>query len=295
MRRRLAAMTATALLGLAAAAPRPAAAYVRYATGAGVPFAWPQRCVSLTAYPDALTDLPSDHTLAEATAAAAAWTSEVSCTSLAITVTGSSAAPPASLYDGRSTLRFRTDDWCPSADGGQPCYDPEAMAITTLFVHADGFIRDADIEVNATNFTWADLVSDPDPTASKQDLRNTLTHELGHLIGLDHPCYLPTGQPRPVDDQGQPVPDCDAAPAEVRESTLYPSSDTGDLSKRTLSDDDRRAVCDIYPAAAGPTMCAATDGDDGGWGCQAAGTGRPAGAAALLLGLALLARARRRG
>jgi MYXO-CTERM domain-containing protein len=57
-------------------------------------------------------------------------------------------------------------------------------------------------------------------------------------------------------------------------------------TKRVLSPDDVRAVCDIYPAAQDPHACTLNLPDDG-CGCATGGTHRTEGAALSLLALGL--------
>jgi hypothetical protein len=136
------------------------------------------------------------------------------------------------------------------------CVSPSAVASTSVFVrNGDGTIVDADIQLNALTVKWsvADL---PPPQTDQQDLQAALTHELGHLLGLQHPCWSGVG-PRPADDRGQPVPDCYDAPAEIQRSVMFPSTTPGDVSKRNLDAEDRRAVCELYPLAAAPPACPA--------------------------------------
>ena len=70
-----------------------------------------------------------------------------------------------------------------------------ATGITTVFYvdHGepdDGTILDADVELNDINFTFVVEPTTQQPRAGTEvsDLENTLTHELGHVLGLDHTC-----------------------------------------------------------------------------------------------------------
>lgn len=273
-------LAATAAIAVALSA-NPAAAYVRYITkGYNKPFQWMQSCVHVTGYPnqDDFPDMTPDQVLTAATRAAAAWSSaDNSCTYLNVDVALSSAPAPTASADNRSSLIFRHKDWCAPNDSPWTCsYDQAALAITSVFVQlSTGHIQEADIEVNARYFSWTDLDLDPDKT--KQDLQNALTHEMGHLIGLDHTCFNPAADlVRPTDNNGNPVPDCATAPADVRATTMFASAPPGDLSKRTLEADDKQAVCDIYPLASDPAYCPVDgSGDSGKAGC-ALGGGRDA-------------------
>src|SRR5262249_19042770 len=159
-----------------------AAAYVRYLTMSGAPFAWPQTCVPLTAYPNDLTDMTPDAVLNAALGAADAWgPTKNPCSYIDIQLYMSTATAPQAKYDQRNSLIFRQGSWGRWDDPAGTCsYDPAALAITSVFVSSDGKIRDGDIEVNARYFVWTDVLSDPNSNG-KQDLQNALTHEMGHL------------------------------------------------------------------------------------------------------------------
>jgi len=118
-----------------------------------------------------------------------------------------------------------------------------ALAITTVtFDATSGRLLDADIEINDRSFTFT--TCDPEDAGCEVvfDLENTLTHELGHVVGLDHP---------PND-----APDAFAA-------TMFASASETDTEKRTLADDDIAGLCTIYPG----------DSDVAG---ECYGVGRPA-------------------
>jgi hypothetical protein len=299
------AVGAALITGLAGGT-RPARAYVQYHVldqNTGLPTNvlshWTQSCIPLTAYPNDLADMTADQVTLAATSAAASWSKgSLPCTFMDIEVSTSTGPTRAAANDVYNVLVFR-NPWCDPADPTGCVRD--ALAITSVWSSIrTGVITNGDIEVNSENFVWADLVINP--ANGKQDLQNALTHEMGHLIGLDHNCYTPGVDPaRQIDNLGNPVPDCAGAPQAVVDATMYTKADPGDLSKRTLAPDDQQAVCDIYPAAQAINYCPVPGAGQGGCSCHAGGNGGGAsdlGAAALAfvfvgLGVAL-ARARTR-
>ncbi len=243
----------------------PAAAYVRNLTSTGVPTSWKTPCVtmefSLGAPP---AELDAVGYLDAATQAGAAWSRAAldgvsRCTNVIFTVESvPDVAGPVGM-DYHNRLIFRQDIWCsdPLPVFG-PCYDPSALLITSVFqLKTTGEILDADIEVNATNFTWGDFVAHPEQfEANTQDFQGALTHEFGHAIGLADSCFRPglnsdgTLVARPTDNLGNPVPGCNASdlPAIVTQATMYGSVATpsAEVELRSLSPDDTQAACDIY-------------------------------------------------
>jgi hypothetical protein len=199
--------------------------------------------------------------------------------------------PGGTRFDQVNVISFRTDSWDP------PMYPESALALTTVWSR-DGAIVDADTEINAVDprFKWGLLPDDPAlaALASEVDVQNALTHELGHVIGLSHPCFLGDTPPRPeVDDQGAPVPSCSdpALPASIRMATMFPSSQSGSIAARQLSPDEIRALHDLYPKR--PAPLAALGTRDGG--CRLAPSSGDVGPAALVLGaLGVVIQARRR-
>jgi hypothetical protein len=110
------------------------------------------------------------------------------------------------------SVRFWSDDWP---------YDDRnvALADTRVDFAPDGAIRHAEININAGYQPLS--VGD---TGVSYDLQTTLTHELGHALGLDHSDRL------------------DAA--------MNSDARFGELSARELSADDETAICQAYPPAA---------------------------------------------
>ena len=129
--------------------------------------------------------------------------------------------------------------------------------------------------------TISSPVCDPDAQSSQcaaTDIQNTLTHEIGHVIGLDH-----------VEQSG---------------STMEPSAPLGETRKRILDPGTQAGFCHVYPAhqltppcdeveALHQRIIAVNQGTPGldPVGCTAAGA-LPFGWAALVLG-GLLRRRRR--
>jgi hypothetical protein len=274
-------------LGLTSA---PAWGYVRTTTENNVPVRWPHACVTVIAHTaNPPPNLTPDLMLSAARAAAAAWSrGSLACSGFELQVTGSNTADTPTANDQVNNLVFRKADWE---------YDASALAITTVFAQqASGTVVDADVELNAAPimissaltkmFKWGDLIGGQGAEGGAEDLQNTLTHEFGHLLGLDHNCYLKTPMRIPVDDKGNPVPDCRSATPAMQDATMYPAVSRGDTLRRTLSDDDIAGVCAIYPAAT--SSCT-----DSGGGCAYGGPAR-SGGLALAMGVLLFSVLRRR-
>lgn len=175
-------------------------------------------------------------------------------------------------------------DACLAADecgNAYDCWDhpSDAVALTTTTYDVNtGQILDADIELNAASFflTTADSPACPSGFPSQScvayDIQATATHEVGHLLGLDHT----------------------SAPG----SLMNVSTSSGDLSKRTIDDGTAQFVCDAYPKGQPSQDCVAGGGGGGtgGPGATASDGGCSAAGAdpAILLALLGLVRRRRR-
>jgi MYXO-CTERM domain-containing protein len=70
------------------------------------------------------------------------------------------------------------------------------------------------------------------------DVGELVTHESGHLLGLDHTCV------------GSYPPPYNACPGGTYGTVMAPTFQPGSTARRVLSQDDVAGVCTIYPAGA---------------------------------------------
>ncbi len=179
-------------------------------------------------------------------------------------------------------------DTCPAVYG---CWEHGGAVIgltTTTFSYRNGYILDADIEFNAAGpgrgflFTTIDsppCEGMPSTDCVATDLQNTATHEIGHVVGLDH--------------------------VEVPGSTMESTAPPGETHKRIIDVGSAAGFCDAYPRGLPPTQCGES-ADTGrhfqavsrGPGLPGLGCGSAPGAllpAAALLGILTFRRRRERG
>lgn len=136
-------------------------------------------------------------------------------------------------------------------------YGSTVFALTYLtYDTCTGEIVDGDVLLDDKFHKFCGTTCAP----TQQSLSNTLTHEIGHLLGLDH--------------------------SQASEATMDNSGPSGQTKKSTLHGDDRQGVCAIYTGGCGRThncKAAATAGAaTQASGCQAAPTGPGTSSAAVL-------------
>jgi len=177
--------------------------------------------LSRSPLPDGVTD---EQAVAALQQALSTW-SEPECTRARPTFDGW-VSEGASPHDGRNTIEWVTDwnkrDFAASAPG---------FADVQYVSTDEGFrIEEADIYLNAEDFAWS-----TSPTDAENDVAAVITHEIGHALGLLHPC-------EPDGSDGAPV--CKNGPSAESEATMYPLYEPGQAS---LADDDVAGICYLYP------------------------------------------------
>lgn len=109
------------------------------------------------------------------------------------------------------------------------------VALTHAWHRPGGVVLDADIELNVPSFIFSTVDAPPcvsprfDVTCVAWDLQNTMTHEIGHVLGLDH--------------------------TKLPGSTMFESAPPGETSKRVLDPGTKSFVCDVYPTGQASTDC----------------------------------------
>ena len=93
--------------------------------------------------------------------------------------------------------------------------DPSVLAITYTWSTTNGEIVHFDMEINAEDHDWSTTGE-----SNKQDLMNAITHEFGHVVGLDH--------------------------SEELEATMAPDTQLGETNKRDLHQDDLNGFEHLY-------------------------------------------------
>lgn len=181
---------------------------------------WPVRCVTLYANESAskAVDLV---TLIDITQRALGVWNTPDCSDFNIAYAGVTSEDRVGYFQeerNANILLFRDTGWR---------HGRGVLALTSVTYDVNsGMIVDADIEFNSQqyNFTHTDSAALIDI-----DIENTMVHELGHFLGLDH--------------------------SAEEESTMFASAPRGETKKRTLHADDTAGLCAIYPKQGSGQIC----------------------------------------
>jgi hypothetical protein len=246
---------------LCLAAPRAGAQVYHRTLAEGRPFCvfWPGReyAYRLDAAGSART--PGNSEFAAIEAAVESWRAvSATCSDYSFR-RGPDIEHPLVGYDEHSevnenVITFREQDCNDVVPPGDPCIKARTCGnlytcwehgggilglTTTTYGLGTGKVFDADIELNAAPEGRGFLFTTEDspPCDGSQtsgcvsaDVQNTVTHELGHVVGLDH------------------VP-------EQPGSTMEPSAFPGETQKRIIDVGSIAGFCDAYPRSLPPTQC----------------------------------------
>ena len=248
------------LAGLAAVVAfcGPAFAYKQSTSSTGAGLHWPKNCLGVY-YNERGSDDIDDGTDFDALDKSLTPWNQVECCSFSIQFAGMTNVDITGYKKEQSpanVILWRERNWP---------YSERPVAFTSVTYNPkNGVIVDADIEMNGEDYSFT---TNPADEPWRIDVQNTVTHELGHFLGLDH-----------SDDPT---------------STMVSQAEPGEVTKRTLEQDDIDGACTLYPIEDGEECLEIkrvdlwvfpTRGDDGG--CSMSASPAPGGL--LLLFLAAL-------
>lgn len=195
------------------------------------PIAWPTPCITYFVNIQGSDDFPKpsrrelDATLLDAILDSAEEWNKPSCGGVQLLYGGLTCNDEIGFSSkvvrggNMNTVIWRESGWT---------HSQSAIAITTVTSRVEtGQIRDADIEMNGFHYRFAVINNEGQ---LRMDIQNTLVHEFGHLLGLDHELA-------------------------IDEATMFDSANLGETFKRDLHQDDIEGLCTIYPTQGGQLAC----------------------------------------
>jgi MYXO-CTERM domain-containing protein len=191
------------------------------------PIFWPQQCVLYEVNQAGLSTVPEfDDLLAAIEISFDPWR-DADCASIDPQFLGITDSRVIGLTADRqpngNLIRFSETGW--------PNASPIQALTSVTYRISTGEIVDADIDMNAQYFTLGIIDDSTENPNLILDLQNTLTHEIGHFLGLDHT------QEESFTGDGAYL-----------DATMFASAPLAETKKRSLEDDDINGICTIYPS-----------------------------------------------
>lgn len=175
--------------------------------GSGNPIRWTTMPIEYSADPSNDAGLDPDGVVAAVVAGAGVW-GDIEGSTIDFRFRGST-SDPVTAHDEVNAVYFE-GDWE---------FDPDLLALTSVWSYENGMAVGFDMAVNAMDHDWS---LDASKERDKADMQNALAHEFGHAVGIGHLEKSP-------------------------EATMYPSSPVGETMKRDLSDEDVWVALNFYP------------------------------------------------
>jgi uncharacterized protein (TIGR03382 family) len=167
---------------------------------------WNSETIGFQINTDDAPGLTETEVISAIQSAASEWNGDMHGANTAFKYDGTSKKRGADLSDEIHLVSFDTT-WN---------QDPSLLAVTHVWSNSNNDIVHFDIEVNADDVYWS-TTGDP----NKHDLHNTMTHEFGHALGLEH--------------------------SDEAEASMSSTTSVGELSKRDIHDDDIQGFVTLYP------------------------------------------------
>lgn len=234
-------LTLLALVACSKPGPPP---YVRSHVNADLAkpcLAWVDRAITYRVDPALSARTPGDSERAAIDASFASWQAAASTCS-DVTFIASDTSDNDILWRERTCAAIVSPmDACHSAGtcaSDFNCWDEgeQTLAITTVtYSRSTGRLFEADLQLNGASwlFTTVDAPvcakTAPAVDCVATDVQNTVTHELGHLLGFDH--------------------------SQIEGSTMQATAPLGELGKRIIDDGTHAGLCAVYPRAAPSPTC----------------------------------------
>lgn len=252
----------------------------------GVPLAWERSCISYALDEAGSSDLELGTVRTEAERSFSTWTTATCPGGGTPPLEVRQLAPTADCdrdefnpESGNVNVIAFVDDW---EERGLEGAD-RIFALTTVWHDRDtGEVLDVDMLVNEEQGPYA-ICPSQGCDGRDVDLRNVLTHEIGHFFGMAH-----------TDVELSSLP-------QEEWPTMAATSPRGATFMQTLEDDDVDGFCSIYPPGSMSGPCETEEdfaplggydlncADDGGGRCGVAGAPGTPGGAGWAWGLSLLA------